>query len=296
MWFFWALFSRFISAGSNVVESHYYHKIFKDGVAQTFISSLYWLAIIPVLYVFVHPPQPAFALWPWIFVGALAYIFCIQLFYTAYGFADTSSVASLFTIGRVFVPIMAFFLYGEKLSLWGYMGFAVVLLGSLLLSYKPGSKGFDFRAMGLAMVSGFCFAVYTTASKHVMAESARWFDGWFWIVSTAYLMGCCFIFVPSKRPLLLEKMRHLTLYGLNYSSYALLCLLSMSTYCYALSLTKASYVVMAAQFQPYFTLALSYAFSRTTWFHGKEALDAASIRLKMLAFIIMGLGLGMTVL
>lgn len=296
MWFFWALFSRLISAGSNVVESHYYHKIFKSGVGQTFISSLYWIVILPVLYVFAHPALPAFGLWPWIILAALSYILCLQTFYAAYAFADTSSVASLFTIGRVFVPIFAFFLYGEQLSLWGYFGFVLVMIGSLVLSYRPNSKGFDFRPLGLSLLSGFFFAIYTTGSKYVMGESAHWFDGWFWVVCVAYASGLMLIFIPSQQKHLLMLVRRLPQYGLNYSSYALLCLLSMSTYCYALSLTKASYVIMAAQFQPYFTLGLSFLFSRLPWFHGKESFDAESLRLKLVAFVVMSAGLVMSLI
>jgi drug/metabolite transporter (DMT)-like permease len=296
MWIFWALLSRFISAGSNVVESHYYHKIFKNGYTQCFISSLYWFLILPVLFLFRHPEFPPLDLWPWIILAGVAYAISLVSFYECYGQADTSSVVVISTLGRIFVPIMAFLFYGETLSFYGYIGFGIVLLGSLILSYKQSSKKIEWRPVMLMMISGFGFSIYTTASKHVMASMPSWFDGWFYVVLVGYLTAFCQIFVPRLRPMLLSALRHWPRYGLKYSSYAFLCLASMSTYSFALSQTKASHVIMAAQFQPFFTLALSYFFSRFGWFYGKESFTFSAVQQKAFAFVIMSLGLMLTLL
>jgi drug/metabolite transporter (DMT)-like permease len=85
---------------------------------------------------------------------------------------DTSVVVSLFSIGKICVPIVAFFAIGERLSLGQYVGFLIVVLCVALLTMKVRtgrlriSKGFGLM-LGASLLNSVIAIIYKQTLEKV---------------------------------------------------------------------------------------------------------------------------------
>ena len=68
-------------------------------------------------------------------VGAIDVFYQIP-YYIALRKVDTLITVALFSLGKVSVPILAYFIVGEKLSIMQYVGFGIILLSSFLLNFN----------------------------------------------------------------------------------------------------------------------------------------------------------------
>ncbi len=110
----------------------------------------------------VRMPLPERKDWPSIFVlGFLG----ITIYHTALNFGQVTvkagPAALLIAVGPVFVALMSYFFFGDRLSLWGWLGIAVAFSGVALIAVgnHPGSFQLEPGAL-LIVLSAFVTSVY----------------------------------------------------------------------------------------------------------------------------------------
>lgn len=110
----------------------------------------------------VRMPLPERKDWPSIFVlGFLG----ITIYHTALNFGQVTvkagPAALLIAVGPVFVALMSYFFFGDRLSLWGWLGIAVAFSGVALIAVgnHPGSFQLEPGAL-LIVLSAFVTSAY----------------------------------------------------------------------------------------------------------------------------------------
>ena len=144
-------------------------------------------------------------------IGLVWFYRAIQLFETSRVVPAISGILPIFS----FLLIYIFSLGGESLSSSGFAAFFMIILGSVLITYKK--INFTFKSLLFSSITAFLFALYFVLTKYVFLEQTFW-NGLIWIrmgaIAAAFFM---LIFVkevkeeivsrrkiiPQKAPLLL---------------------------------------------------------------------------------------------
>lgn len=178
-WIFFALLSPAFFGIANILDNFLVNQPFRLAGTLVFYSSVLNVAFLPVVFVFGLPSVPSVSLWPALFFVAAMNVLYLYPYYRALQSADTSVVSSLFDLGKIFVPILAFFLVGERLRTVQYAGFAVIIASSMLLSLRPGVRIRLNRSFFHMMLASICVAAEFVVYKY-MLEEIDWVTAFFW--------------------------------------------------------------------------------------------------------------------
>ncbi len=291
-WLSLALLSRLLFAVCGIFDSHYRH-YFSSGYAQTVFFALFALIAGPILLLIIQPAMPPPTLWlPLLGAGFVMGVWIIPYF-EAIKLADASAIASMFGLGRIFIPIFAFFLIGEVLQPHEYAGFAIVIAGSLFLFYSPKDTHIAMKPFMLMLLAGFMQSLYNVMNKYTLSHLPV-YDAWVYMFCISNAVILLSSLLPGCRQGLSEAVAAMPKIGPRYVVSFLVGNLGFFIFTLALSLTKVSYVVLVTVFQPFFVLAIMYVLRRFPALQSREDLEAKSIMKKISAFTIMATGLLIT--
>ena len=146
-----AFLTPILHALSCIVDAHFSNNIFKKVPSLVFYATISNIIIIPFLFLFGTPIIPPLEILAIFLFGTpiippleiLAILFIISLievcyqipYYHALRNIDTSIVVALFSLGKITIPVLAYFIVNEKLSLIQYCGFGIILLSTFLLNF-----------------------------------------------------------------------------------------------------------------------------------------------------------------
>jgi drug/metabolite transporter (DMT)-like permease len=106
----------------------------------------------------------------------------------------------------VFILILSTLLIGEDLSGQQFLAFALLVLGSLVISIKKKKflKGFFEGAFGLALFSALLFAIFWVITKYIFLDTP-FITGLIWIRTGAALAALTLILPRKNRKLIFKK-------------------------------------------------------------------------------------------
>jgi drug/metabolite transporter (DMT)-like permease len=101
-------------------------------------------------------------------------------YYKALRETDTSIVTSLFSIEKIFIPVLAYFIIGERLAFIQYLGFGVVIVSLLLTTiskktFKPNKALYYMLAVSIFL------AIDSVLQKYSL-EKVDWKSFYFWLM------------------------------------------------------------------------------------------------------------------
>lgn len=287
-WLFIACLSRICFAVGNILDAHFCVGYFKNLVCQMFYFGAYQLIFILVAILFFPVQLISPELMFWAVLSGL----CLALhgvpYLSALKSADTSTVVSLLTLGRVFAPIMSYLLVKEVLDLNEVIGFGITILGSLWHAYKPDSFKVDYKLVLKMMLAGFMVAGFSVCSKKLFLELDV-YSGVFYIFLFDSLFCILTILIPTYTADIISTIKRKDI-RLPYVANVLIAMLGHALSFTAISLTKVTHVVLVGQFQAFFALLISYLFFRSSYFKHNESLMKRDVMQKMGGFMIMAVG------
>jgi len=287
-WLIYACLSRICFAVSNILDSHFCVGYFKNLICQMFYFGAYQLIFLAIAFLFFPVPLLSPELMFWALLSGL----CLALhgvpYLSALKSADTSTVVSLFTLGRVFAPIMSYLLVKEVLDLNEVIGFGITILGSLWHAYKPESFKVDYKLVLKMMLAGFMVASFSVCSKKLFLELDV-YTGVFYIFLFDSLFCILTIFIPLYTNDIIETVKRKDI-RIPYVANVIIAMIGHVLSFTAISLTKVTHVVLIGQFQAFFALAISYLFFRSSYFKHNESLKRRDVMQKMGGFVIMAVG------
>lgn len=298
-WILITIFAHFLNAVVMIIDKHLVSNTVLKPVAYTFYSGIFqilFLIAIPI-YGFACP-EARYAV-SGVLIGVL-FILALLIFYKAMRLSAASRVIPV--VGGA-VPIFTFFLsyifLGERLTLWQMVAFALLVLGGVIISSRfNNGKIAIIKGFSLAVLAGFLFAVYYTATKFLFL-SMPFFEGFIILQVGGFLGSLMLLISANNRKAIFstsQTVKKKTAY--LFIPNKIIAALAAIMIFYAISIEESSVAIInSLQASQYvFLLVLTIFLSKKLPDLYNEQTDKKTIVQKFLAIGLIGLGLTLLVL
>ena len=288
-WIIFAFIPVFIDSLSNIFDSFLCNKYFKNPIILVFGMAVLEVCFLPLLFLYQLPKLIDLTTVGIFVILGLLEAFYIVFYLKALQKDDTSIVTSLFSIGKIFVPIFAFFLIGERLNLYQYAGFFIIIISSIFLtSDKINGKFHLNKSFFYMIISSLLHSIEGVLYKFVLVSVD-------WVTGITYLN--IFVLVSMSGVVLIS--RKSLIGGFSalrkniklISTNSMLGFVSMIAGTIAISLAPITLVKGIWGTQP--LIVLIYAFILKKYFPTiiKEKIDKKSLLKKIFFFLLILLSL-----
>ncbi|MEA2098315.1 MAG: DMT family transporter [Patescibacteria group bacterium] len=293
-WILITIFAHFLNAVVMIIDKHLVSNTVLKPAAYTFYSGIFqifFVLAIPVIG-FVCPEIRHIIFG--ILIGIL-FIFTLLIFYKAISLSAASRVIPV--VGGA-VPIFTFFLsyifLDERLTFWQIIAFTLLVLGGVIMSSKfDNGKVAIIKGLFLAILAGFLFAVYYTATKFLFLNMP-FFEGFILLQIGGFLGALILLISADNRKTIFStpqtvKKKTAFLFIPNKVIAALAAIMIF----YAISIEESSVAIInSLQASQYvFLLILTIFLSKKLPDLYNEQTDKKTIAQKFLAICLIGLGL-----
>jgi drug/metabolite transporter (DMT)-like permease len=275
LWIFLALLAPLIWAMSNQIDVYLIEKLGETDSSQNFsvggliiISCLVAITVLPIAAI-IDPTVFAIPFIEKILLLVVGIIegLAILLYLYALQEDDAASITAWFNSVPLINLILGFLILGEVISPSQYIGFAITLVGLIVLSVKRDEFGIIFkkRIAGLMLLASLCFSAMTVLFKFV-ASLDSFLAASFWQYGGLLLLGIFFfVAIPQYRKsfLLVFKKRGASFYAMNLVNETLFIGGSLVAN-YAALLAPIALVSLFGSFQPLFVLLIGVAITYIT--------------------------------
>ncbi|MEI7891089.1 MAG: EamA family transporter [bacterium] len=282
---FIAFLNPIIHGFSNTLDSHLSNNIFSRVRVFVFFGGLLNLFSLPIIFSITKPNFLSIDVLPFILLIALIETTYLFPYYKAVKVADTSIVNALFSLGKVFVPILAFFIVKERLATVQYLGFIVIIISSVLLTFEP--KNFKFNKSLLLMgIVSIILAIEGIIYKYIL-ESISWGTGFFWVTLFSSLISVSIFAHKPSQVIIKENFKSFK------KSFKILIAQEILTWSgnmvevYAISILPITMVKGITSSQPIFVLIYAVLFAKLFPHAFKEKTDMGNMIKKIILFLIM---------
>lgn len=182
---------------SCIIDAHFSNSIFNKTTSLIFYATITNIIIIPFLFLFGTPTLPSWSSLTVIFIVGAIDVFYQIPYYIALRKVDTSITVALFSLGKVSVPILAYFIVGEKLSIMQYVGFGIILLSSFLLNFNRKQLKLNI-AFFLMLIVSLALSLASVLEKYSLKE-IDFVTLIFWMVLFSTSISFSFLFIKNIR-------------------------------------------------------------------------------------------------
>ncbi|HBP00502.1 MAG: Conserved hypothetical membrane protein, DUF6 family [Candidatus Uhrbacteria bacterium GW2011_GWF2_41_16] len=289
-WILVALLSPILHGGANVLDNHFSNHIFKQVWSLIFYSSLCNTLFLPLVLLIDIPKFPPPVLLPFFFlIGFIEILYCYP-YYKALQNDDTSVVSALFALGKIFVPIFAFFFIGETLGIIQYIGFGIIVLASVALTLNHHERFRFNRSFIYMLICSILLALEGVLYKYLFNQ-VDWSTGFVWPIIFSFLFALCLWFFPFFRKDMrnqFTRFRH-SFHLFFFEEFLTFSGSAASTY--AIALVPLTMQKSIDPIQPFFVLFYAMLLKKHFPNFFKEKTDHQSVFKKMILFGIMILGI-----
>jgi drug/metabolite transporter (DMT)-like permease len=285
-----AFFDPILHAWANVLDSYFSNKLFERLTPLIFFSTIIELCVLPIIWIISPPSFISLNVAAIIFAISLIEVLYLYPYYWSLRHTDTSVVASLFSLGRIFVPLFAFFVVGERLSGWQYLGFFILIAASVLLALDIRKMKLN-RAFFLMFTVSAVLAIQSVLLKYVYDQGIGWGTSIIWMTIFQFVIAAGYMLVPRN---FAEMKSAVPKIKSNFGLFVGMELLSwggnLGGY-YALYLIPVSIVNGIFSIQPVFVLLYAVIFAKLWPNIFKEYLGKEDIVKKVVLFALTIVGI-----
>jgi drug/metabolite transporter (DMT)-like permease len=291
IWFVFAVLAHSFFALGNIVDAKLQRDLIKNGVTQLFLGAGFASVVLIGFLIVLQPSLPPASLWGWTAMGGLFAFLSIFPYFAALKGEDSSVVVSYFSLGKIFVPVLSFFILDEQLDLPQYIGFAIVLLGSFFLRFRPDQET-HMKPLVLMMISSIILAMHYIAYKLVF-EQVGWLSGFLWgmLVGSVCLTVLLWL-APGPRKMIREDLVNFKIFAPMLSLSLIFGASGTAVMTYAINLSSPTLVAAFSPFQPFlvfFIGLLLSVFIKT--YEPFEITGHKNTAVKLFSFALMGAGI-----
>ncbi|MDR1694461.1 MAG: EamA family transporter [Lactobacillaceae bacterium] len=278
---------------ANIIEGKLANTTFKKTTTMIFYISLMNFAFLPLLLFLGRPTIPSFEVFCMLaFIGAVETTY-LYPYYMAVKKIDVSIVTALFSLGQISIPIMSFFILGEKLLPTQYLGFFIIIITSIILSIDnlkmPKLNKAFYYMTGVSLLLSF----YMIVEKNILNIDDNWINVAFYPTLISGLIPSVFLLKKDCRK---DIVKAFPLYKKNFKLMTLnelICFGAIVATAYGLSGLSPVVLASIAATVPIFTLVISYILTKAFNVYCIETLTKkiVSKKLACFCFIIAGVAL-----
>jgi len=279
---------------SNVIDNYFSNKIFKDIPSLVFYASLFNILFIPLVFFKEIPKFPTVAELPYFIILGITGVAYLFPYYKALQHDDTSVVVSLFSLGKIFVPFLAFFLIHERLSVLQYLGFIIIIISSALLTWNGTTKLRFNMSFYYMLFVAFLIAFEGVIYKHLFT-SVSWATGLVWSLVFTFIFSLFLFLIPKNRRNIISQFHR---FRKNFYYFLIEELATFGGTAFktlAISTASITLVEGVMSFLSFFVLVYAILFSTIFPYIFKEKISARDLIKKGILFILMGIGVVLSV-
>ena len=290
-----AFISPMAHAVSNIFDAYVSTTIFKRITTTVFYVNL--TNILGILCLPLFGPIHSLSVHAWFFVVLLATINIGYQFpyFAALNRIDTSVVAALFQLEKVFIPVWAYMIVGEVLHPIQYIGFGVIILFSLLLNINHKSRirinsGFWLMCLATIMLS------FEGTFYKALLDNTDWVSAAFWVAAISFIAQFMMIFI---RPIRQDIVKSFGKYRQRFKTFVFMEFfdqLGAFSPIFALSLIPVLVDSGIQSVQPIFVALYGLIMARLFGKRLREDTSREAIIKKLLCFVMIGFGVAMTLI
>ncbi len=302
-WFLIALVAPLLWAVVSVIDNYFVDGIYEDEfdgiVISAFFQGLPWL-LVPIGVLHFSPLGPEI-----VWAIAAGFSFIAGLFYyfrSLFRINDSALMQILWSLSVPLVPFLAWFIVDEQLSLYHYLGIAIVFLGVTMvnLDFRKGAKR-ELRGVRLPMACAVLFMAFSMVAARkasLLSPDVETNFLLFCLGGALVLLAVPFLDPQSIRARSLRSWTLLKQYFFVFSAAEGLSVAATFTSQWAIQLAPAiSFVAAIESLVPIFIVAISLLVCSSVWLHRNRRLGAvcreqlAHVPVKILATVVVGFGI-----
>ncbi|MCX6780535.1 MAG: EamA family transporter [Candidatus Magasanikbacteria bacterium] len=289
LWIFIAFIEPILHAAANIFDNYFSNTLFNKISALSFFGAFTNILFLPLIFLFAHPSLPPLSLIPTLCaIGAIEVAY-LYPYLKALQHGDTSVVAALFAVGKIFVPIFAYLIVHEKLQPVQYVGFFIIILASGLLSFDR-KQAFKFNhSFYYMIICSLLLSIEAVLYKYAFTD-VSWATGFIWPTFISFIIVFLLLIIPRYRR---DVVAHIPVFKNNFKLFALEELITFGGSIgatYSISQISVTMQNSISSFQPAFVLLYAVLLKRLFPKIFKEQIDQRAIIIKIFLFIIMLLG------
>ncbi len=197
-----AFLATITHAWGNILDNYFSSKIFNRLTNLIFFSTLVNLIFLPIVLIVDFPKPLSLGLLAIAFLIALMDILYSYPYYWSLRRMDTSVITSLFSLGKIFAPVLAFFIVREHLAPIQYIGFFLIILSSIFLTLDFKKLRFD-RAFLFMFIVSIILTLQSVLYKYMFDQGTSWGTAVVWTT----LLSIAVALVPALFPKNIADMR-----------------------------------------------------------------------------------------
>lgn len=171
-WIFLSLLAPLFWASSNFVDKYILGKYTKGIFDFVFFSTITSWLFFAVIFLFAGTPKiNLYSLMP--IATGMMLIYSYGFYGKALEQGDTSSLVILFKLIPVFTVILAFVFLSQTLSSNELLGFVIVLVGAIIISFEK-NKGLFIKGFGMILIAIFMWSVMTLFIDYGLTKMSFW--------------------------------------------------------------------------------------------------------------------------
>ena len=288
-WIFLSLLAPLFWASSNFVDKYILGKYTKGIFDFVFFSTITsWFFFFIISFFAGMPELSIYSLIP--IATGMVLIYSYGFYGKALQEGDTSALVILFKLIPVITLILAFIFLGQTLSSNEFLGFLIVLVGAMIVSFEK-SKGIFTKRLGMILIAIFMWSGMVLFIDYGLTKMSFW--NYFMLDNLgSALAGLTLFIIPSMRRQVIEGIKSARLGKYIWFTWNnVLDFFAQMSVKKALALApSAGLVMVVVQVQSFYAIAIGFLLTIFVPNIIKEDISAATLVKKFIGAGVMFLG------
>lgn len=221
----------------------------------------------------------------------VAYLFP---YYAALRTIDTSVVAALFSLERIFIPFWAYIIVGEIMQPIQYAGLGIIIVASVILNLDNPKKIRLNQGFWLMLLTAIMLSFESVFYKRMLQET-DWISAAFWCsVLTFAIRWGVLLFKPLRQ----DVIQSFPKYKANFLKFCFIEIfdqLGNFGPIFALSILPVLVQISIGSTQPIFVIIYGFILAKLFGNRFKENLSKKDVIKKIICFIFIGIGINLAI-
>lgn len=290
-WLMLALLSSLLWSASNLIDKYLLEKLLKNPLLSLDVIFFMDLIIGAGIWLFKDIPDLSLVNLALVLIAGALGMMGAVFYFMALNIEEVSRIVPMFNISPLFILVLATIFLGEVFTPGNYLGIAMLVVGSVLISIKRVESKRKFhwgRSMWLMLGCLITGAVVQVITKYLLGFADYWSVFSYLRLSNAIVL-IPFVFMSWKALASTTKRHGKKVLGFIGMSEGL-AIGATFVFTLAVSLGPVTLVNSVGALQPLFVLAIMVMFSHFFPHILKEDIDRHTVALKVVAVALMILG------